>query len=140
MRDGHPQGRRPRCRLLANRQLPRLTAGLRTGPLFLTNRKAKPSVAKTDVDPSTGRARLSYRRAATLLEEHATGMRRGPFTLYRLRHYRLTHAAEKDASTPMLMALGGHTSVRSLARYAKVSAETLGRWHAETDPAARRSR
>jgi site-specific recombinase XerD len=50
----------------------------------------------------------------------------------------LTHAAEKGASTLMLMALSGHASVRSLARYAKVSAEALGRWQAETDPAARR--
>ena len=38
----------------------------------------------------------------------------------------------------MLMALSGHTSVRSLVKYAKVSAEALGRWQAETDPAARR--
>ncbi|MFI9533657.1 tyrosine-type recombinase/integrase [Nocardia fusca] len=65
-------------------------------------------------------------------------MRRGPFTLHQLRHSRLTHAAEKGASTPMLMALSGHTSVRSLVKYAKVSAEALGRWQAETDPAARR--
>ena len=33
-----------------------------------------------------------------------------------LRHSRLTHAAEAGASTPMLMALGGHRSVRSLAK------------------------
>ncbi|MEV0044852.1 tyrosine-type recombinase/integrase [Nocardia rhamnosiphila] len=84
------------------------------------------------------RARLSYRRAATLLEEHTAGMRRGPFTLHQLRRSRLTHAAEKGASTPMLMALSGHTSVRSLVKYAKVSAAALGRWQAETDPAARR--
>jgi len=120
------------------RPLPRLIAGRKSGPLFLTDRKAKPSVAKTDTDNSTGRARLSYRRAATLLEEHTEGMRRGPFTLHQLRHSRLTHAAEKGASTPMLMALSGHTSVRSLVKYAKVSAEALGRWQAETDPAARR--
>lgn len=49
------------------RPLPRLIAGRKSGPLFLTDRKAKPSVAKTDTDNSTGRARLSYRRAATLL-------------------------------------------------------------------------
>jgi len=120
------------------RPQPRLIAGRKSGPLFLTDRKAKPSVAKTDTDNSTGRARLSYRRAATLLEEHTEGMRRGPFTLHQLRHSRLTHAAEKGASTPMLMALSGHTSVRSLVKYAKVSAEALGRWQAETDPAARR--
>ncbi|MBF6302858.1 site-specific integrase [Nocardia amamiensis] len=121
------------------RLLPRLIAGRRSGPLFLTDRKAKPSVAVDDVDPSTGRARLSYRRAATLLEKHTAQMTRGPFTLHQLRHSRLTHAAESGASTPMLMALSGHTSVRSLTKYAKVSAEALGRWQAETDPASRRN-
>jgi integrase len=75
-----------------------------------------------------------------LFEEHTVQMTRGPFTLHQLRHSRLTHAAESGASTPMLMALSGHTSVRSLTRYAKVSAEALGRWQAQTDPAARRRR
>ncbi|HYZ56393.1 MAG TPA: hypothetical protein VE733_23235 [Streptosporangiaceae bacterium] len=36
----------------------------------------------------------------------------------------------------MLMALGGHRPVRSLARYAKVPTEALGKWQAENDPAA----
>jgi integrase/recombinase XerC/integrase/recombinase XerD len=39
----------------------------------------------------------------------------------------------------MLMALSGHTSVRSLAKYARVSAEALGRWQTQRDPAARRT-
>ncbi|WP_405180983.1 site-specific integrase [Nocardia sp. NBC_01377] len=120
------------------RLLPRLIGGRKRGPLFLTDRRAKPSVALADIDPSTQRARLSYRRAATLFEEHTTGMKRGPFTLHQLRHSKLTHAAETGASTPMLMALSGHASVRSLAKYTKVSAEALGRWQAATDPASRR--
>ncbi|WP_220505781.1 hypothetical protein [Microbispora sp. H10830] len=41
---------------------------------------------------------------------------------------------EDGASTPML---SGHTSVRSLAKYAQVSAEALGRWQAERDRAGR---
>ncbi|MGW3627085.1 tyrosine-type recombinase/integrase [Streptomyces sp. NPDC000880] len=41
------------------------------------------------------------------------------------RHSRLTHAAEKGASTPVLMKLSGHTSLRSLAKYARVSDEGL---------------
>ena len=123
----------------AARLLPRMLAGRRTGPVFLTDRKARPSVARTDVDPTTGCARLSYRRAAELFETHTEHMRRGPFTLHQLRHSRLTHAAENGASTPMLMALSGHTSVRSLGKYAKVSAEALKRWQAETDPASRRN-
>jgi integrase len=120
------------------RLLPRLLAGRRRGPVFLTDRAARPSVALVDVDPSTGKARLSYRRAAEVFEAHTAGMPGGPFTLHQLRHSALTHAAEAGASTPMLMALSGHTSVRSLATYARVSAEALGRWQAERDPAARR--
>ena len=121
------------------RLLPRLLAGRKTGPVFLTDRKARPSVALVDVDPRTSRARLSYRRAAEVFEQHTTDLPGGPYTLHQLRHSGLTHAAEDGASTPMLMALSGHTSVRSLAKYARVSAEALGRWQAERDPAGRRA-
>jgi integrase/recombinase XerC/integrase/recombinase XerD len=38
----------------------------------------------------------------------------------------------------MLMSKSGHTSVASLARYARVSAEALARWQEEHDPARRR--
>ncbi|MEV4383514.1 hypothetical protein [Streptosporangium sp. NPDC049644] len=97
-----------------------------TGPVFLTDRKARPSVALVDVDPRTSRARLSYRRAAEVFDTSPT---------YRAgRNSGLTHAA----STPMLVALFGHISVRSLTKYARVSAEALGRWQAERDPAGRR--
>jgi integrase len=63
------------------------------------------------------KARLSYRRAAELFETYTSGVPGGPFTLHQLRHSALTHAAEAGASTPMPMALSGHTSVRSLAIY-----------------------
>jgi site-specific recombinase XerD len=119
------------------RLLPRLLAGRKSGPVFLTDRKARPSVAKNDVDPSTERARLSYRRAAELFEAHTEHYDDGPYTLHQLRHSRLTHAAENGASTPVLMKLSGHTSVRSLAKYAKVSDEGLLHFQADTDPAAR---
>ncbi|WP_316250501.1 site-specific integrase [Tsukamurella columbiensis] len=122
------------------RLLPRLLAGRRRGPVFLTDRKAKPGVAVDDVDPATLRGRLSYRRALELFEEHTAEFARGPFTLHQLRHSRLTHAAEDGASTPMLMRMSGHTSVRSLGKYARPSAEALIRWQAQTDPAARRRR
>jgi len=39
--------------------LPRLLAGRKKGPVFLTDHKAKPAVAVDDIDPSTLRARLS---------------------------------------------------------------------------------
>jgi hypothetical protein len=50
----------------------------------------------------------------------------------------LTHDAEDGTGTPMLMARSGHTSVRSLAKYARVSAEALARHQANRDPARRR--
>ncbi|MDX3839538.1 tyrosine-type recombinase/integrase [Streptomyces europaeiscabiei] len=119
------------------RLLPRLLTGRRAGPVFLTDRAARPSVAVADIDPTTGRARLSYRRAAELFDEHTARVLGEKATLHQLRHSALTHAAEDGASTPMLMALSGHTSVRSLAKYARPSAEALARWQAERDPARR---
>ncbi|MFB7732788.1 tyrosine-type recombinase/integrase [Streptomyces sp. NPDC056112] len=119
------------------RLLPRLLAGRRSGPVFLTDRRARPSVAVADIDLTTGRARLSYRRAAELFEEHTVRVLGEKATLHQLRHSSLTHAAEDGASTPMLMTLSGHTSVRSLAKYARPSAEALARWQAERDPARR---
>lgn len=120
------------------RLLPRLLSGRKTGPVFLTDRKARPSVARDDVDPTTLRARLSYRRAAELFDMHTDRFSDGPYTLHQLRHSRLTHAAEEGASTPVLMKLSGQTSVRSLAKYARVSDEGLWRFQADSDPAARR--
>ena len=120
------------------RLLPRLLAGRKSGPVFLTDRRARPSVALVDVDPSTGRARLSYRRAAELFETHTAEFDDGPYTLHQLRHSRLTHAAEDGASTPILMKLSGHISVRSLAKYARISDEGLVKWQSQNDPAARR--
>jgi hypothetical protein len=52
--------------------------------------------------------------------------------------HRPTHDAELGTGTPMLMARSGHTSVRSLAKYARVSAEALQRHQAERYPARRR--
>ncbi|WP_125778281.1 tyrosine-type recombinase/integrase [Antribacter gilvus] len=115
------------------RLLPRLLSGRTTGPVFATDRRARLELAAVDVDPHTGRARLSYRRAAELFSEHAGGA-----TLHQLRHSALTHAAEDGANTSTLLAYSGHTSVASLARYARVSPESLARWQAARDPAARR--
>ncbi|HUR09201.1 MAG TPA: tyrosine-type recombinase/integrase, partial [Nonomuraea sp.] len=62
----------------------------------------------------------------------------GGWTLHQLRHSALTHAAEDGANTSTLLAYSGHTSVASLARYARVSGEALARWQAGRDPASRR--
>ena len=85
-----------------------------------------------------GRARLSYRQAGGLLEEATRGYPGGPWTLHQLRHSALTRAAEDGASTATLLAYSGHTSVASLARYARVSPEAVGRWQAQRDPERRR--
>ncbi|WP_063034552.1 tyrosine-type recombinase/integrase [Nocardia grenadensis] len=85
-----------------------------------------------------GRARLSYRRAAELFENHTAGFDDGSYTQDQLRHSRLTHAAEDGASTPVLMKLSGHTSVRSLVKYARSSDEGVRRYQAGSDPAAQR--
>jgi integrase len=100
--------------------------------VFVTERRARVQLPADDLDPS-GRARLSYQQAAALFSEASGGA-----TLHQLRHSALTHDAEKGTGTPMLMARSGHTSVRSLAKYARVSAEALARHQAERDPARRR--
>ncbi|HEV2931089.1 MAG TPA: site-specific integrase, partial [Propionibacteriaceae bacterium] len=73
--------------------LPRLLAGRTSGPVFLSGRRpTRAVVAGLDLDLASGRARLSYRRAAELFRVH-TG-----WTLHQLRHAALTHAAE-DGTT-----------------------------------------
>jgi integrase len=119
------------------RRLPRLIAGRKAGPVFVTGRKTCTALPPADLDPGTGRARLSYRQAAALFEDATTGEPGGPWTLHRLRHSALTHAAEDGASTATLLSYSGHTSVRSLSRYARVSPDALSRWQAERDPARR---
>ncbi len=114
------------------RLLPRYLKGRAAGPLFVTNRRARVELAPCDLD-SRGRARLGYRQAEDIFKAASGG-----YTLHQLRHSALTHAAEDGTSTPMLMARSGHTSVRSLARYARVSAEALQRHQEQTDPARRR--
>lgn len=122
--------------------LPRLLAGRSCGPVFLTDRRAVRALPAGDLCPDTGRARLSYRRAAELFAEHTcaladpVGQATG-WTLHQLRHSALTHAAE-DGTTPMLLARSRHASIRSLERYARPGPEAVAAHLAATDPAARR--
>ena len=108
---------------------PRLLKGRRSGPLFLTNRRARVELPPADIDPDSGKARLSYRQAEDLFKAASGGE-----TLHQLRHSALTHDAEDGTSTVMLMAKSGHTSIASLARYARPSAEALQRHQQRTDP------
>ncbi|MDQ2875508.1 MAG: hypothetical protein M3Y33_12245 [Actinomycetota bacterium] len=59
------------------------------------------------------------RRGADLIAETLFEAASGGATLHQLRHSVLTHDTGDGASTPMLMAKSGHTSVASLARYAR---------------------
>ncbi len=114
--------------------LPRLLAGRSSGPVFLADRQPTRAVPSVDLCRLTGRARLSYRRAAELFSETTNG-----WTLHQLRHSALTHAAEDGTNTPILLARSRHASVRSLERYARPSPEAVARHVAEHDPARRRS-
>jgi integrase len=115
------------------RLLPRLLKGRRSGPLFLTERKARVELPPGDIDQASGKARLSYEQAEQLFKAASGGA-----TLHQLRHSALTHLAEEGMSAPMLMTKSGHTSITSLAKYARPSADALARWEAERDPARRR--
>jgi integrase/recombinase XerD len=112
--------------------LPRLLAGRTSGPVFLGDRRPTRAVAGLDLDPTSGRARLSYRRAAELFRV------RSGWTLHQLRHSALTHAAEDGTNLPLLLPRSRHASVRSLERYARPGPEAVARHLAETDPARRR--
>jgi integrase/recombinase XerD len=100
--------------------------------VFLTGRRPAGAVTAIDLDPASGRARLSYRRAAELFRA-CTG-----WTLHQLRSSALTHAAEDGTNLPLLLARSRHASVRSLERYARPGPEAIARHLAETDPARRR--
>ena len=117
----------------AARLLPRLLAGRRQGPVFLSTAAAHAGTPALDTCPATGRARLSYRRAAALFSEHTGG-----WTLHQLRHSALTHLAEAGESTVLLMAKGRLRSLRTLQRYARPGPEAVAALTARNDPARRR--
>jgi integrase/recombinase XerD len=74
--------------------------------VFLTERRARVALPAADLDPATGRARLSYRRAEELFTELTKPLAHPDitdpdlladapgWTLHDLRHSALTHAAE----------------------------------------------
>lgn len=132
------------------RLLPGLLDGRTRGPVFLTDRRARVALAAADLDPASGRARLSYRRAEEIFTELTKPLAHPDitdpdllasapgWTLHQLRHSALTRAAENGANTSTLLAYSGHSSVASLARYTRVSPDALTRWQAGRDPHRRR--
>ena len=118
------------------RLLPRLLAGRKRGPIFLSHLAPSPGrvPASLDLCPTTGRARLSYRRAEELLVEH-TG-----WTLHQFRHSALTQLAEQNVALPLLMAKSRHRNLRTVQRYARPGPEAVAALTAEHDPARRTAR
>jgi integrase/recombinase XerC/integrase/recombinase XerD len=103
--------------------------GRRDGPVFVTDRAAKSDVPVGPADrDSRGRARLSYERAELLFRQASGGA-----TLHQLRHSALTHDAEDGASAPLLMTKSGHSSLRTLGKYARPGTEALAAWQQQTD-------
>lgn len=116
------------------RLLPRHLGGRRAGPLFLADIAPAPArqPALADLDPTSGRARLSYRRVAEVFKVASGG-----WTLHQLRHSRLTHLAEAGVGLPLLMTKSRHTSLTSLAIYAKPTFDAVAAATAALDPARR---
>jgi integrase len=117
------------------RLLPRLLRSRKRGPVFLADIAPAPGrqPALADLDPDSGRARLSSRRAAQRFSEASGG-----WTLHQLRHSRLTHLAEAGVQLVLLMAKSRHTSLTSLAVYARPTFEAVAQATARLDPHRRR--
>lgn len=115
--------------------LPYVLDGRDRGPLFLSSRPfaATRAPAQSDICPLTGRARLSYRRAAEVFTEATGGA-----TLHQLRHTAISELAAAGVPTTLLMAKSGHESLRTLQRYVRPSADAVARLTAVHDARARR--
>ncbi|WP_336213149.1 tyrosine-type recombinase/integrase [Nonomuraea sp. LPB2021202275-12-8] len=126
------------------RLLPHLLADRTTGPLFLADRRAPSSGPRTpaaaDIDPTTGRGRLSYPRAEYLFKTASTQLdpHRQGWTLHQLRHSALQHLAQAGRTAPELQAKSRHQHLASLGRYVQLGEETSARITADADPIRRR--
>jgi len=119
----------------AARLLAKLVSGREAGPVFLTERRAASHrvTAAADLDPVTGRARLSYEMAEQLFKAASGGK-----TLHQLRHSRLSHLGDQNVGAPLLMAISGHKHLSTLQQYVKTSQAAVARLMADTDPDRRR--
>jgi integrase len=119
----------------AARLLGRLVNCRKRGPVFLSDKAPAPArqPAASDIDPDTGRARLSYRPAAEIFSAASGGR-----TLHKLRHSRLTHLAEAGEEVTLIKAKSRHRSLRSLERYVNPSNEAVAALTDRHDPNRRR--
>jgi len=123
---------------LTARRLPHVINGRSHGPLFISSRRPVRPPALDDLCPTTGRARLSYRRAAELFKAASMSDNGTYSTLHQLRHSRLTHLAAAGESAPMLKAKSRHTSLRSLELYVNPSRLDVREMTNRHDPNRRR--
>jgi site-specific recombinase XerD len=146
-RSGRREGRRPHLRTLGdpNRPAAAPAAGRahhRAGVPCRPPRPRRRAPALADVDPETGRGRLSYPRAEYLFKQasvahdpHGLG-----FTLHQLRHSGLTHLAARGRSAAELQAKSRHRHLGTLGMYVQLGEETSARITAENDDHHRRRR
>jgi integrase/recombinase XerC/integrase/recombinase XerD len=100
--------------------------------VFLTERRA--ASHRADLDPDSGKARLSYEMAEQLFKQATKGK-----TLHHLRHSRLTHLGDQNVSAPLLMAISGHKRLSTLQQqYVQPSQDAVAKLMADTDPDRRR--
>ncbi|WP_448070817.1 tyrosine-type recombinase/integrase [Georgenia yuyongxinii] len=124
------------------RLLPRVLTGRTSGPVFLASRRPTRPMPAADVDPDTGRARLSYRQAERLFAEVGERLdaEGATWTLHRLRHSGIAHAVEDGWNLAQVRAKSRHASLRSLEVYANPSAESIRAMTDALDGEARRGR
>jgi integrase/recombinase XerC len=112
----HGKGDRPREMFFSRAvstlldKYPITRGGPTTGPLFVTQRKAR-LPRRADLTPD-GYARLSYRQADTLWKQYTPG-----WDLHQLRHTAISVRAAHDYTEVDLKRFSGYTSLRSLERY-----------------------
>ena len=109
-------------------------AGRRRGPVLLAHKSPAPArqPAAGDIDPDSGRARPSCRRAPTIFKTASGGR-----TLHKLRHSRLTHLAEAGEVVTLIKAKS-HRSLRSIERYINPSNQAVAALTDRHDPNRRR--
>lgn len=116
--------------------LPRYLRGRTSGPLFCSGRRPGPArrsaTTSRDICPETGRMRLGYDRARTLIKQH-TGLH-----LHQLRHSAATHLSEAGVDVTVIMAKTHHRSIRSVARYTRPGITAVTQATEALDPPRRR--
>lgn len=112
--------------------------------MFLADRRSPATGSRTraqaDIDPATGRGRLSYPRAEYLFKQasklhdpHGIG-----WTLRQLRHSALTHLASAGRSAAELQAKSRHKHLATLGHYVRLGEETSALITAENGTLNRR--